>query len=116
MKYIKIFEAYKPKADLLLNFQLCRAYLNDNCGVLGIVERILSQKFGGLHAKDKAIIRELRGQRNPVVNLPYHDFKATVEEILEGYVELRFDKMVAEFLAKKPNYPLTFRDIVERNI
>ena len=116
MKYAKIYEVFKPKADLLMNYQLCRAYLNDNGGVLDIVEKILAQKFGGLHPKDRIAIRELRGKRNPVVELPYHEFKATVEEILENFVELKFDKMVAEFLAKKPNYPLTFRDIIERYI
>jgi hypothetical protein len=116
MKYSKIYEVFKPKADLLMNYQLCRAYLNDNGGVLDIVDKILTQKFGGLHPKDRVAIRELRGKRNPTIELPYHDFKATVEEILENFVELKFDKMVAEFLAKKPNYPLTFRDIIERYI
>lgn len=116
MKYSKIYEVFKPKADLLMNYQLCRAYLNDNGGVLDIVEKILVQKFGGLHPKDRVAIRELRGKRNPTIELPYHEFKATVEEILENFVELKFDKMVAEFLAKKSNYPLTFRDIIERYI
>lgn len=116
MRYTKIYEAFKPKADLLMNFQLCRAYLGDNRGVLDLVERILSDKFGGLHIKDRLYIRGLRGNRNPVIELPYHDFKGSVEEILAAYVELRFDKMVTEILAKKQGYPLTFRDIVERNI
>jgi hypothetical protein len=116
MKYAKIYEVFKPKADLLMNYQLCRAYLNDNGGVLDIVEKILAQKFGGLHPKDRITIRELRGKRNPVVELPYHDFKATVKEILAGFVELRFDKMVFEVLSRKEGYPLAFRDIVERYI
>ena len=116
MKYAKIYEVFKPKADLLMNYQLCRAFLNDNGGVLDIVEKILLQKFGGLHIKDRLAIRELRGKRNPVVELPYHEFKATVEEILETFVEQKFDKMVTEFLARKSGYPLTFRDIVERCI
>lgn len=114
MKYEKIYEAFKPKADLQLNFQLCRTYLNDNTSVLGIVEKILSNKFGGLHPKDRQMIKDLRGQRNPVIELPYHQFKATEEEILADYVELRFDKMVNEVMAGKEGYPLVFRDIVEK--
>jgi hypothetical protein len=114
MKNEKIYEAFKPKADLQLNFQLCRAYLNDNTSVLGIVEKILNNKFGGLHPKDRQMIKDLRGQRNPVIELPYHQFKATEEEVLADYVALRFDKMVNEVMAGKEGYPLVFRDIVEK--
>lgn len=114
IKNEKMYEAFKAKANLQLNFQLCRAYLNDNTSVLGIVEKILSNKFGGLHPKDRQMIKDLRGQRNPVIELPYHQFKATEEEILADFVEHRFDKMVNELLAGKEGYPLVFRDIVEK--
>jgi hypothetical protein len=116
MKYTKIYQGFKPKADMLLNYQLCKAYFGDNGGVIDMVERILASKFGGLHPKDQMVIRSLRGKHNPVIELPYHDFKATVEEILAGFVELRFDKMVFEVLSRKEGYPLAFRDIVERYI
>jgi hypothetical protein len=114
MKYSKIYQGYVPKADMLLNYQLCKAYLNENGGVFDIVEKILSEKFGGLHIKDRLAIRALRGKRNPVIELPYHEFKATVEEILAGFVELRFDKMALEVISRKEGYPLTFRDIIEK--
>ena len=114
MKYSEIYEALKPKADLQLNFQLCRAYLNINTSVLGIVEKILSHKFGGLHDKDKQLIRELRGQRNPVIELPYHEFKASEEDILAEFVNNKFDKMVNEVKAGKEGYPLVLRDTIER--
>lgn len=114
MKYSKIYQGFKPKADMLLNYQLCRAYLNENGGVFDIVEKILSERFGGLHIKDRLMIRSLRGKRNPVIELPYHDFKASVEEILAAFVELRFDKMVLEVVSKKEGYPLAFRDIIEK--
>ena len=116
MKYNKIYEAFKPKADLLMNYQLCRAYFNFNGGILEVVEKILTEKLGELPKKDLAYIREQRGKRNPLIDLPSIEFKATVEEILSSYVGQRFDKMVTEFLANKPNYPLTFRDIIERNM
>jgi hypothetical protein len=114
MKYSKIYQGFKPKADMVMNYQLCKAYLNENGGVFDIVEKILSEKFGGLHIKDRLAVRALRGKRNPVVELPYHGFKATVEEILAGFVELRFDKMVFEVIYGKEGYPLTFRDIIEK--
>ena len=114
MKYSKIYQGFKPKTDMVMNYQLCKAYLNENGGVFDIVEKILSEKFGGLHIKDRLAVRALRGKRNPVVELPYHGFKATVEEILAGFVELRFDKMVFEVISGKEGYPLTFRDIIEK--
>jgi hypothetical protein len=116
MKNVKVYEGFKPKADLLLKFQLCRAYLNASGSILDVVEAILAEKFGGLHDTDKKIIRELRGKHNPTVNIPYREFKATVDEILSNYIEMRFDKMVAEVLSKKSTYPLKFRDIIERYI
>jgi hypothetical protein len=114
MKYSKIYQGFKPKADMLLNYQLCKAYLNENGGVFDIVEKILSEKFGGLHIKDRLVIRALRGKRNPVIELPYHEFKATEEDILSEFVSRKFDKMVNEVKAGKEGYPLVFRDMIER--
>lgn len=114
MKNVKIYEGFKPRADPLMNYQLCRAYFNFNGGILEVVEKILTEKLGTLPKKDLVYIREQRGKRNPLIDLPCTDYKATVEEILSAYVEQRFDKMVSEVLARKPNYPLTFRDIIER--
>ena len=116
MKYGKIYNSFKGKADLLMNFQLCRAFLNENCSIAQIVEKILMERFHDLSYKERAKIRECHGKSNAVVELPRLDFKATVNEILNNYVELRFDKMVSEVLARKSTYPLTFRDIVERYI
>lgn len=114
MKNVKIYDGFKPKADLLMNYQLCRAYLNENCSIVQIVEKILMERFHDLSFKERAKIRECHGKSNAVIELPRLDFKMTVNEILTGYVELRFDKMVAEVLAHKSTYPLTFRDIIEK--
>ena len=119
MKYTKIFDAYKKKADLLMNYQLCRAYFGDNCSILRIVEKILLERFSDVPFKEKTIGRVLSnlvGKTNPVVEIPKWEIKMTTSEILAAYVEKRFDKMVKEQLSSKPNYPLTFRDIVERNL
>jgi hypothetical protein len=116
MKNVKIYNAFKGKADQLMKFQLCRAYLNENCGVIQIVEKILMERFHDLSTKERVKIRENHGKSNPVIEIPRLDFKATVNEIINNYIEIRFDKMVAEVLAKKNTYPLTFRDIIERNM
>jgi hypothetical protein len=116
MKYGKIYNGYTGKADLLMNFQLCRAYLNENCSVSKVVEIVLTQMHGKLYKDEIAKVRESHGKTNAVIELPRLKIKATANEILANYVELRFDKMVAEVLARKENYPLTFRDIIERYI
>lgn len=116
MKNNKIYENYKKQADFLLDFQMCRAYLNENCGVARIVEIILLKKFGN-PLSERGIIniaRATEGKRDAVVNLSREGFKASVSEILSKYVEERFDKMVSEIKVRLGNYPLKFRDIVER--
>ena len=121
MKYTKIYEGFKKQADFLLNFQLCRAYLGENCGVARIVELILLSQFrnelaGDEKATEKVVakIRATQGKRNAIVELPRQEFKETVENILATFVERKFDKMVASVSTNLGLYPLKFRDIVER--
>lgn len=123
MKNIKIYEGYKRSADFLLNFQMCRAYLGENCSVARIVEIILLGKFGGeFDLKDPksykrfsdAIRDSIQGKRNAIIEFKHFDFKESVEDILSKFVESKFDKMVAAIKVSLGNYPLKFRDIVER--
>jgi len=116
MRNSKIYEAFKPKADLLMKYQLCKAYLNDNGSIVHMVESILSKKFFDLTDKEKAYIRDCHGRSNAVVEIPRHDFKANVNDILGEFIEKNFDVMVSEVLSRKSTYPLTFRDIIERNL
>ena len=116
MKYSKIYNGYLGKADLLLNFQLCRALLNENCSVSKVVEIILTQIHGKLYKDEIAKVRDSHGKNNAVIELPRLGLKATSNDILAKYVETKFDKIVTEVLAHKPAYPLAFRDIVERYI
>lgn len=113
MKNVKIYEKFKKKTDFILNFQLCKAYLNENCPVVTLVERILLQRYPNLWKEEKALIRETGGKHEAVIDLPRVGYKATVNETLGYFVELRFDKMITEVLNKKPNYPQKFRDIVD---
>jgi len=118
MKNVNAFEAYKKKKDFLMDFQLCRAYLGENCGVSRLVEIILLAKFKDPLAQKKIIntVRATGGKRNAVIDLPRLEFKSTVEGVLATFVENRFDKMVAEVSIKLGNYPLKFREIVEQNL
>jgi hypothetical protein len=122
MKNIKIYEGYKRSADFLLNFQMCRAYLGENCGVSRIVEIILLGKFGSefdlndptSYKRFSDTIRNSQGKRNAIIEFKHFDFKESVEDILSKFVESKFDKMVAAIKVSLGNYPLKFRDIVER--
>ena len=114
MKYNKIFQGYNTN-DLILNFQLCKAYFNDNCSIVQIVEKILLERFHDLSFKERARIKECHGKSNALISLPRLGFEANVHDILKGYVEKRFDKMVAEAIGiKKSAYPQKFRDLIER--
>ena len=114
MKYNKIFQGYNAN-DLILNFQLCKAYFNDNCSIVQIVEKILLERFHDLSFKERARIKECHGKSNALISLPRLGFEANVHDILKGYVEKRFDKMVAEAIGiKKSAYPQKFRDLIEK--
>jgi hypothetical protein len=117
MKSKKIYEAFKPKADLLLLFQMCRAYYGDNLSLMGVVEKILKAQLN-VSEESKLIHRAVsraQGKSNPTISIPQLGYEKKVYDILDGFVQSHFDKMIAETLKGTPNYPLKFRDIIERN-
>lgn len=122
MKNAKIYEGYKKKADFLLNFQLCRAYLGENCSVARVVEIILLGRFSSefdmndpeSYKSFVAKIRATQGKRNAMIELPRQDFKDSVENVLAKFVENKFDRMVSAVKINLGAYPLKFRDIIEQ--
>ena len=122
MKNVKIYEGYKKKADFLLNFQLCRAYLGENCSVARVVEIIMLGKFSSefdmndpeSYKSFVAKIRASQGKQKAIIELPRQDFKDSVENILAKFVENKFDRMVAAVKINLGAYPLKFRDIIEQ--
>jgi hypothetical protein len=123
MKNVKIYEGYKKKADFLLNFQLCRAYLGENCKkVTDAVEAILLYKFRGeidtsspdAYKAFTSKVRATGGKQHAAVELPLQDFKDSVENILAKFVENKFDRMVSAVKINLGAYPLKFRDIIEQ--
>lgn len=121
MKQTKIFEAYKKKADNLMNFQLVRKYYNANVSKLRLVERILKEKYN-LPWQEKFIskaIANAQDVRDAEIDIPQFNYKEKVNDILAKFVENKFDKLVNELnthgIGDEVKFPLTFRDIVERN-
>lgn len=114
MKNIKIYEKFKAKADLMAKYNLCRVYMNiESCSLIQLIERIILRKFPALSDKDRDKIRQCHGKHNAVIELPKADFKMTIDEILDEFIEKRFDNIVAEVQAGKHGYPLPFKDLVE---
>lgn len=123
MKNIKIYEGYKKKADFILNFQLCRAYLGENCKkVTDAVEAILLYKFRGeidtsspdAYKAFTSKVRATGGKQHAAVELPLQGYKETVADTLAWFVANRFDKMVEAVKINLGAYPLKFRDIIEQ--
>ena len=112
----KFFNAYKSKADFILNFQMCKAYYKDSAlSATAIVEKILKKKYN-LPWQEKIIrkaLNEVRGQKNPLIEIPQFKYSKNVHDILAEFVEKNFDKMIAD---RKTNdlYPLGLRDIIEK--
>ena len=112
----KLLETYKKKADLLLNYQMCKAYYKDSAlSILSIVERILKTKYN-LPWQEKLIrkaIADAKGKTNATISIPQFKFEKKVHDILAEFVERNFGKMVVD---KKTNnmYPLKLNDIIER--
>jgi hypothetical protein len=110
----KFINAYKSKADFILNFQMCKAYFKDSgLSVLAIVEKILKAKYN-LPWQEKLIKRSLndaRGKNNPLISIPQFKFEKNTHDILADFVIKNFDKMV---LDNKRNgmYPLKLREIL----
>ena len=110
----KFINAYKSKADFILNFQMCKAYFKD-CGMsnMTIVEKILRAKYN-LPWQEKLIKRALndaRGKNNPLISIPQFKFEKNTHDILADFVVKNFDKMVLDH-KRNGMYPLKLREIL----
>jgi hypothetical protein len=110
----KFINAYKSKADFILNFQMCKAYFKDSgLSVLAIVEKILKAKYN-LPWQEKLIKRALndaRGKNNPLISIPQFKFEKNTHDILADFVIKNFDKMVLDH-KRNGIYPLKLREIL----
>ena len=110
----KLLEAYKKKADFILNYQVCKAYFKDSAlSIMAIVEKILRAKYN-LPWQEKIIKRALndaRGKNNPLLSIPQFKFEKNTHDILADFVIKHFDKMVLDH-KKNGTYPLKLREIL----
>lgn len=118
MRNKKLYNAFRKKSDLLLNYQMCRAHLDDSLSVTRMAERILLKRRGLSYDHRKAIRKAVANSistKSQTINVPEIGFNSTTSDILSRYVRNHFDEMVRvvkeEGLGK---YPLKFRDIIER--
>lgn len=114
----KILEAYKKKADFILDYQVCKAYFKDSAlPIMAIVEKILKAKYN-LPWQEKIIRRALnenRGKTNPTIAIPQFKFEKKVHDIISEYVERNFDKIMLDYNRQGNGvYPLKFMEIVEK--
>ena len=112
----KLLAAYKKKADLILNYQMCKAYYKDSAlSILAIVEKILKAKYN-LPWQEKLIrkaLNEARGKTNATITIPQFKYEKKVHDILSEFVERNLDKMARE-TSTRGLYPLAFVDLVEK--
>jgi len=121
MKNYKIYKEYKKHEDFLLNYQMCRAFLDNNCSVTRMVETILRRRFrDDINMADMYTYRlflnainATEGKRSGIVHLPRLGFHSSVEDILTEFVRVNFDKMVESVKVSLGKYPHKFRDIIE---
>ena len=112
----KILEAYKKKADLLLNYQMCKAYYKDSAmSMSNIVDKILREKYD-LPWQAKIIrkaLNEVQGKTDAIISIPKFKYEKKMRDIMSDFVMKNFKKMVAD---SKINglYPFELRDIIEK--
>lgn len=111
----KIYKRYQKVETLLSNYQLCKAYFNDNsASIIGVVEHILRNKYN-LPWQRKFITKatmSARGKQNALIEIPQFNYSERVNDILSKFVKKNFDKMLTE-RKTKGNYPLILRDVAE---
>ena len=111
----KLLAAYKKKADLILNYQMCKAYFKDSAlSILSIVEKILKAKYN-LPWQEKLIrkaLTEARGKSNATIAIPQFKYEKKVHDILAEFVEKHLDAMARE-AKTRGLYPLGFVNLIE---
>lgn len=117
MKQNEIYNAYKHKADTLMNYQMCKGYFGVDESMTRLAEKILKRKYcpTKYDIEITMAFNRARGVRNAVIDLPMFNYKSTIPNIFEKFVKDNFDRMVWDI---KENglgkYPISFRDLIEK--
>lgn len=113
----KAYDVYKKKEDLLLSFQMVRAYYGDNgASIPTLVTKILKEKYN-LPWQDKIIrnaVEQIKGQRDAVLVIPQFKYEKKVSDILSVFVKRKFGAMMVGANEWDNIYPLAFKEIVRK--
>ena len=109
--------AYVNKATLLEDYNLLKAYFKfDNASVLGIVEKILLDKYTNPYVRKEIHKKVVALQNTSNMPLVIERIKlnATPKEILRGYIEKNFEKIINARRKMPSRYPIFLRDIIDK--
>ena len=109
--------AYMNKATLLEDYNLLKAYFKfDNASVLGIVEKILLDKYTNPYVRKEIHKKVVALQNTSNMPLVIERIKldATPKEILRGYIEKNFEKIINDRRNMPSRYPIFLRDIIDK--
>ena len=105
------------KATLLEDYNLLKAYFKfDNASVLGIVEKILLDKYTNPYVRKEIHKKVVALQNTSNMPLVIERIKldATPKEILRGYIEKNFEKIINDRRKMPSRYPIFLRDIIDK--
>ena len=109
--------AYVNKATLLEDYNLLKAYFKfDNASVLGIVEKILLDKYTNPYVRKEIHKKVVALQNTSNMPLVIERIKlnATPKEILRGYIEKNFEKIINDRRKMPSRYPIVLRDVIDK--
>lgn len=110
-----LYDEYKKKESLLLNYQTCRGFFKESgMSITDIVFLILKKKYD--YPWQTKIIRQAtmdaRGKRDAVISIPQFNFEEKVSAILSKFVKDNFNEIMRTWYTS--DYPLIVRDLGEK--
>lgn len=112
-KFNGLYDKYKAKADLLLDYQTCRGFLKTNGSITDIVYLILKKKYD-YPWQDKFIRQATmaaRGQRDGEIVIEQFNFREKISDILSKFVKNNFNEIMRTYYER--NYPLAVKYLGE---
>lgn len=110
-----LYEEYKKKADLMLDYQTCRGFLKESgVGITDVVFLILKKKYD-YHWQTKFIrqaTNAARGVRDAEIEIPQFNYKEKVSDILSRFVKDHFNEIMRTW--RNGEYPLVVRGLGEK--
>lgn len=109
-----LYDKYKKKEDLLLNYKTCRAFFKESgVSITDVVFMILKRKYD--YPWQAKFIRQAtnaaRGVRDAEIDIPEFNFKEKVSDILSRFVKDHFNEIMRTW--RSSDYPLEVRYLGE---